>query len=102
MGERNLLFLVIEKLRCSVENNKDLVQIESIKFANYKGKEAQMAKFVSDRAEVGKGENVGCQHFLLSPYHFQKPSSSGSGLCSKGYTPKLLTKLTWQRLKNSE
>ena len=27
---------------------------------------------------VGKGENVGIQHFLLFPQYFSKPSSSGS------------------------
>ena len=38
-----------------------------------------------DRAEkiVGKGENVGYQHFLLFPQCFQKASLSKSGLCGK-------------------
>ena len=35
---------------------------------------------LSDRIEniVGKGENAGCQHFLLFTQCFQKPSLSGS------------------------
>ena len=42
-------------------------------------------KFVLGRVENigGKGENNGCQHFLLFPQYFRKASSKKSGLCGK-------------------
>ena len=45
--------------------------------------------FEEDRNQchlVGKGENAGYQHFLLSPQYFQKASFSRllKGLCGKG------------------
>ena len=49
-------------------------------FADNKIKILKMIIFVFDRVEniVGKGENAGCQHFLLFPQCFQKVSLSGS------------------------
>ena len=49
-------------------------------FADNKINVTEKLKFVLGRVEnsVGKGENVGYQHFLLFPHCFQKVSSSGS------------------------
>ena len=48
-------------------------------FADDKINVAQMMISVIDRVEniVGKGENAGCQHFLLFPQCFQKASFLG-------------------------
>ena len=55
-----------------------LFQIESI--CRRQNKVAQKLKIVSERIEniVGKGENAGYQHFLLSPQCFHKVSLSKS------------------------
>ena len=55
-----------------------LVRTEA--FAYDKINVTQKLKFVLRRVEniMGKGENDGYQHFLLSPQCFQKLSSSGS------------------------
>ena len=48
-------------------------------FAEDKFNVAKMMISLFDRVEntVGKGENTGCQHFLLFPQCFPKPSSLG-------------------------
>ena len=45
--------------------------------------------FDSEENTVGKGENAGCQHFLLFPQFFLKPSSLRS----------LKVGIVWQRVK---
>ena len=58
---------------------------------------------------VGKGENVGYQHFLLLQQCFYKASFSGhqkSGLCGKGLTlsrnPHVLMCLQYKSLQNKK
>ena len=60
----------------SLPNNKFLDWSKSKGFADNKINVAEKLKFVLQRVEniVGKGENAGYQHFLLSPQYFQKPS----------------------------
>ena len=60
-------------------------------FANDKINVTEKLKFVSRRVEniVGKGENVGYQHFLVFPQCFQKASFSGS----------LKVGIVWYRVK---
>ena len=63
-------------------------------FTDDKSKVAKMTIFLFVRVEktVGKGENIGNQHFLLFPQCFPKPSSLGSlksGLCGKELSQKI-------------
>ena len=64
----------------SLPNDKIFDQSKFKAFAEDKLKVIQMAKFVLDKIEknVGKEENAGYQHFLLSPQCFQKALSSRS------------------------
>ena len=61
-------------------DNRNLVFSELKAFADNNFRETQMMSFFFDRIEniVGKGENVGLQHFLLCPHCFQKASFKGS------------------------
>ena len=54
-------------------------------FTDNKLKVTKMMIVLFHRVEntVGKGENVGYQHFLLFPHCFPKPSSIKLGLCGK-------------------
>ena len=62
-----------------------------LKALNFAGNNLNIAKMIISlfyKVEniVGKGENAGYQHFLLSPQAFQKACFSGSlklGLCGK-------------------
>ena len=58
----------------SLPNDKILDETKLKAFADDRMNEAQMMISVFDRVEniVGKGENAGYQHFLLSPQCFQK------------------------------
>ena len=60
----------------SLPNDK-ILDFKLKAFADYKINCTQTFSFVFDRAEniVGKGENVGYQHFLHFPQCFQKASS---------------------------
>ena len=64
----------------SSPNNKILEWFKLKVFADDKVNVAKMMISFFDREEstVGKGENTGYQHFLLSPQCFQYTSSSGS------------------------
>ena len=64
----------------SLPNHKILHWSKLKAFADDKIKVLNMIIFVFDTVEniVGKGENAGCQHFLLFPQCFQKASLSGS------------------------
>ena len=61
-------------------NDKFLDMTKLKTLADDKLKVAKMTIFLFVRAEntVGKGESAGCQHFLLFPHCFSKPSSLGS------------------------
>ena len=58
----------------TLPNNKILGQSKLKAFADDKMNMAEKLKFVLGRVEniVGKGENVGYQHFLLFPQYFSK------------------------------
>ena len=66
-----------ERLTSTKLQNFKMVQLKS--FADDSLKVTQMAKFVLHMVEniVGKGENAGNQHFLLSPQCFQQVPFSG-------------------------
>ena len=51
-----------------------------VELVDYKIKMSQIMKLIIDWLEniVGKGENAGCQQFLLVPQWFEKPSFTGS------------------------
>ena len=63
----------------SVPNYKNYALFRLRAFADEKLKVTQMKVFFSDSVEnnEGKGENAGCQHFLLFPHCFQKASLPG-------------------------
>ena len=76
----------------SLPNDKILDWSISKGYADDKKILNQKLNFDMEKVEniVGKGENAGCQHFLLFPQCFQKASFSGSlklGLCSKELKP---------------
>ena len=74
----------------SLPNDKILVMTKLKAFAEDKLNVAKMTNSLYDRVEKGKkGENVGCQHFLLFPPCFPKPSSLGS----------LKVGIVWERVK---
>ena len=54
--------------------NKKMINCSKFKAFADNSDVAKMVKLVFDREEniVGKGENAGCQHFLLFPQCFQK------------------------------
>ena len=64
----------------SLPNDKILDWSKLKVFADNKIKVLKMMIFVFDRVEntVGKGENVGYQHFLLFPQCFQRAFYPGS------------------------
>ena len=64
----------------SLPNDKILDVIKLKTFADYKLKDTKLMISLLDGVEntVGKGENPGYQHFLLSPHCFPKLSSLGS------------------------
>ena len=64
----------------SLSNNKILDNIKLKAYADDKLNIARMmiSLFDSEENTVGKGENAGCQHFLLFPQCFPKPSSLGA------------------------
>ena len=67
------------KLTDSLPNYKSLEWSKLKAFPNDKINLGEKLKFVMGRIEniVPKGENAGCQHFLLCLQCFQKPSLSG-------------------------
>ena len=72
-----------------------------MKFKAFADNKLNVTKFmisVYDSVEniVGKGENAGYQHFLLSPHCFQRLFSQGGsklGLCGKEWSLKVITNL---------
>ena len=71
--------MLCEKLFNSSPSDKILDRFK-LKFADDKINVTEKLKFNLGRVEniLGKGENAGYQHFLLSPKCFQKPPFSGS------------------------
>ena len=64
----------------SLPNDKNVDWSKLKEFADIKIKVTEKFKFVLGRVEniVGKGENAGCQHFLIFMQCFQKATFSRS------------------------